>query len=223
MPEREANAYHELRLRTSDLVRATDPDAMDAIAPATPEWRVRDLLAHLVGVTADATNGRLEGVATDPWTAAQVDTRRDTSIADLLAEWDDYGAQFEGALEALPSAIGGQAVFDAVTHEADMRHALARPGERTCDGVAISFEFCCLGRTAGGLPALRIVTERGETIAGTGDPIATLTTSQFEFIHTSSGRRSAAEIAAYDWQGQMEPDVLLVAPFFRMRPVPLDE
>ena len=103
MPEREANAYHELRLRTSDLVRATDPDAMDAIAPATPEWRVRDLLAHLVGVTADAANGRLEGVATDPWTAAQVDARRDASIADLLAEWDDYGAQFEGALEALPS------------------------------------------------------------------------------------------------------------------------
>ena len=223
MPEREANAYHELRLRTSDLVRATDPDAMDAIAPATPEWRVRDLLAHLVGVTADATNGRLEGVATDPWTAAQVDARRDASIADLLAEWDDYGAQFEGALEALPSAIGGQAVFDAVTHEADMRHALARPGERTCDGVAISFEFCCLGRTAGGLPALRVVTERGETIAGTGDPIATLTTSQFEFIRASSGRRSAAEIAAYEWQGQVEPDILLIAPFFRMRPVPLDE
>ena len=158
------------------------PDAMDAIAPATPEWRVRDLLAHLVGVTADATNGRLEGVATDPWTAAQVDARRDASITEILAEWDDYGPQFEGALVALPHAIGGQAVFDAVTHEADMRHALARPGERTCDGVAISFEFCCLGRTAGSLPALRIVTERGETIAGTGDPIATLTTSQFEFI-----------------------------------------
>jgi uncharacterized protein (TIGR03083 family) len=223
MPEREANAYRELRVRTSDLIREADPGALDAIAPATPEWRVRDLLAHLVGVTADAANGRLDGVATDPWTAAQVDARRDASIADMLSEWDDYGAQFEGALTALPSTVGGQAVFDAVTHEADMRHALGQPGERTCDGVAISFEFCCLGRTAGGLPALRVVTERGETIAGTGDPIATLETSQFEFIRASSGRRSATEIAEYDWQGQVDPEILLVAPFFRMRSTPLDE
>ncbi len=148
MPEREANAYRELRLRTAELVRGTDPDAMDAIAPATPEWRVRDLLAHLVGVSADAVEGRLEGVATDPWTAAQVDARRDASITDLLAEWDDYGAHFEGVLVEIPAALSGQAVFDAVTHEADMRHALAQPGERTSDGVAISFEFCCLGRTA---------------------------------------------------------------------------
>jgi hypothetical protein len=223
MPEREANAYHELRLRTAELVRETDPEAMDAIAPATPEWRVRDLLAHLAGVSVDAVEGRLDGVATDPWTAAQVDARRDVSIADILAEWDDYGAQFEAALVALPSALGGQAVFDAVTHEADMRHALATPGDRTGDGVAISFEFCCLGRTAGDLPALRVLTERGEAIAGTGDPIATLETSQFEFIRASSGRRSAGEIAAYEWQGQVDPEILLVAPFFRMRSAPLGE
>ena len=37
--------------------------AARAIAPATPEWRVHDVLAHLVGVPADILAGRLDGVA----------------------------------------------------------------------------------------------------------------------------------------------------------------
>ena len=54
MAERHATAYREVRERTSALVRDTaPPEAMEQVAPATPEWRVRDVLAHLVGVTAD--------------------------------------------------------------------------------------------------------------------------------------------------------------------------
>ena len=172
---------------------------------------IKGLIAHKLRMFATALAVTL-GVAFMAGTLVLTDTVGKT--------FDDL---FGNVYKQTDVVVRGQAVFDAVTHEADMRHALARPGERTCDGVAISFEFCCLGRTAGGLPALRVVTERGETIAGTGDPIATLTTSQFEFIRASSGRRSAAEIAAYEWQGQIDPEALLIAPFFRMRPVPLDE
>ena len=64
-----ADAYRALRERVSELVRAADPTALDAVAPATPEWRVRDVFAHMVGVNSDIVSGTLAGVGTDPWTA----------------------------------------------------------------------------------------------------------------------------------------------------------
>ena len=73
MPEREAAAYRGVRERTTAMIKHAPADALEATAPATPKWRVRDVLAHLVGVTVDVAEGRIDGVATDPWTAAQVD------------------------------------------------------------------------------------------------------------------------------------------------------
>ena len=116
--------------------------ALDQIAPATPEWRVHDVLAHLVGVTDDVVNGRLDGIASDPWTAAQVDARRDRSVAELLAEWDERRAAVRDGARRRAARVGGQALFDAATHEHDLRHALGAPGARDCDAVAIAFEFC---------------------------------------------------------------------------------
>jgi uncharacterized protein (TIGR03083 family) len=223
MTERHAAAYREVRERTCALVRSASPEAMEQIAPATPEWRVRDLLAHLVGVTSDATEGRLDGVATDPWTAAQVDARRDHSVDDMLAEWDALGPQFEAALVVIPTPSASQAVFDAVTHELDMRHALGAPGGRECDAVAIAFEFCTMSRTGLGEPGLRIVTEAGAVDTGAGEPAATVTTSRFEFIRAVSGRRSADEIAAFGWEGAVDPEIIVFTPLFTMRETPLSE
>jgi len=223
MPERESAAYKGVRERTTALVRGAAPDALEQIAPATPQWRVRDVLAHLVGVTADVAAGRLDGVATDPWTAAQVNARRDTPVADMLAEWDDTGAQFETTLLAMPAGVSGQAVFDAVTHEADIAHALGASAPRDVDAVAVAFDFCCYGRTSSEQPALRVITSEGEHVAGVGEPIASVSLSPFEFIRASSGRRSADEVAAYDWDRAVDPSVIIAAPIFTMRPSPLNE
>jgi uncharacterized protein (TIGR03083 family) len=223
MAEEHATAYRGVRERTSDLVRGASATVLEETAPATPAWRVKDVVAHLVGVSADAAEGRVEGVATDPWTAAQVDARRGVPIADLLAEWARYGPQFEGALEVIPTALASQAVFDAITHEHDIRHALGRPGARDCDAVDIGFEFVIDGRTALGMPALRVVTDDGEHVTGVGEPCATLTTTRFEYIRAVAGRRTGEEIAAYGWEGTVDPAIVLGAPIFRMRATPLGE
>jgi uncharacterized protein (TIGR03083 family) len=223
MSEREAAAYRAVRARTIDIVRDASLPARDEIAPATPRWRVRDVLAHMVGVTGDALAGRLDGVATDPWTAAQVDARRDVSVAEMVAEWQQCGAQFDGVLLAIPEPTAKQAVLDAITHEQDIRHALGVPGARDSDAIEIGFEFCCYGRTASQLPALRVVTEGGVAVAGAGEPMATVETSQFEFVRASTGRRSAAEVASYRWDTSVDPTTILVAPIFTMRSTPLDE
>ena len=81
-------AYRGVRERIGGLIRAATPDAIERIAPATPLWRVHDVLAHVVGVTTDILAGRLDGVASDAWTDAQVAVRRNTPAGDLLAEWE---------------------------------------------------------------------------------------------------------------------------------------
>jgi uncharacterized protein (TIGR03083 family) len=221
--ERHAEAYRAVRTRTGDLVRGADRDALEAIAPATPEWRVKDLLAHLVGVTADVAEGRLDGVATEPWTAAQVAARREATVDDLLAEWDERGPGFEATLVVLPEPVASQAVFDAITHEQDIRQALGVPGGRDSDAVAIAFEFCMGAGTQAGGPALRVVHDAGETTRGDGEPVAIITTSRFEYVRAVSGRRTEAEISAFGWNGTPQPELVVFAPLFTMRSTSLQE
>jgi hypothetical protein len=78
--------YAALRRRVRDVLSNVGPASLDAIAPATPKWRTRDVLAHMVGVVDDASNQRLDGVTTEPWTQAQVDARAGATVAEMLDE-----------------------------------------------------------------------------------------------------------------------------------------
>src|SRR5262245_40632639 len=72
MSDEHADAYRDLRERVTVLMADVDDAALAAPSPATPEWTVHDVFAHLVGVTDDVVAGRLDGVATDEWTQKQV-------------------------------------------------------------------------------------------------------------------------------------------------------
>jgi hypothetical protein len=98
-------AYRDTRLRITELVTAPGVDPL-VLVPATPEWRVKDVVAHLAGVCADILAGRLEGIATDPWTAAQVGPRRDTSLGDLIEEWERVSAEVEPIVPMFPGRSG---------------------------------------------------------------------------------------------------------------------
>jgi uncharacterized protein (TIGR03083 family) len=223
MPEAHARAYADLRNRTIEFVRTADPTRLDAPAPATPEWRGRDVLAHMVGVNDDVVNGRLEGIATDAWTQAQVDARVDDSVAEMLDEWQQHADAFGALLTDAPEEIVGQAIYDAVTHEHDLRNAVDRPGNRESDAVTLAWNWVVGARTRSGLPAIRFVTEAGEVVGGAGDPKATVKASQFELVRATSGRRSASEVAGYGWDCEPNAELLLAAPFFTVRPEPLNE
>lgn len=215
-----AGAYRGVRERVASLARAASPEQLDAVVPATPLWSAHDVLAHMVGVGADVLAQRLDGVATDPWTAAQVEERRGRSSDDLLAEWDDVGPRFEDVIRGLPDAVSGQIVFDAVTHEHDLRHAFARLGCRDSDAVAIAFDWIVTMR-GGASASLRIETEAG-TFGG-DDPEATVRTSRFEFVRATVGRRSVAQVAALAWEPEPRPDLVLGAAIFAFRDGPLVE
>jgi hypothetical protein len=223
MSEPHAIAYRELRLRVSDVIRRADATALAGPAPATPEWCAHDVVAHLVGVADDVVNGRLEGIATDPWTQAQVDKRADSSIGEMLAEWEANGPAFEALLAGAPAEIAGQALFDAATHEHDLRHAIGAPGARESDAIAQAWEWIVDARTRGGAPAVRFVVDGAEQVSGAGDVLATIEAPRFEFFRAVSGRRAASEIEQYQWDCDPEPELLLAAEIFSLRAVPLGE
>jgi len=218
-------AYRGVRMRVSELVAGCDDPTLAVRAPATPEWTVHDLLAHLVGVTADIVTGNLDGVGTDAWAAAQVEARRAATCDELLAEWTEHGPVVEEMAGQFGRAAG-QLVSDAVTHEHDVRGAFGASGARDSDAVALSFGF--LGRS---LSEQLDAAERGAVVVhhdgtidtvGTGEPVGSLRIDDFEFMRALTGRRCLEQMAAYDWDGEFEPSLLVLARF-TARPDPLVE
>src|SRR5262249_38510699 len=157
-----------------------DCAALDRPAPATPGWRVHDVVSHLVGVPDDVVHGRMDGLATDPWTQAQVDKRAGASAGEILAEWEENGPAFEALLAAAPAEIAGQALFDAATHEHDLRHAVVAPGARDSDAIAVGWEWIVDARTRAGARALCFVVDGHEQVSGTGEVIARIEAPRFE-------------------------------------------
>ena len=197
-----AELYRAGRERISEMVRDAD---VNVTVPACPEWTVRELVSHLSGVCADIINGRLDGVATNPWTKRQVDERRDWSMSKILEEWDDYGPK----CEAICHNFGGaevQWLADLTTHEHDICGALGIPGARDVEAVRLGFEWLAnrIGEIARerGLPALRIRTHEGDdVVSGDGTPEATVNGSRFDLFRTMTGRRSVEQIDELEWDG----------------------
>jgi len=218
-------AYRGVRIRVSELVAACDDPALAVPAPATPEWTAHDLLAHLVGVTADIVSGNLDGVGTDAWAAAQVEARRGVGCDALIAEWTEHGPVVEEMAGQFGRAAG-QLVSDAVTHEHDVRGAFGAPGARDSDAVVLSFGFLGLSLTEQLDSAERgalVVHHDGATdTVGTGEPVGSLRIDDFEFMRALTGRRCIEQMAAYDWDGDFAPEHLVLARF-AARPDPLVE
>jgi hypothetical protein len=134
--------YQDTQHRVVDLVvEAGDAAAATTVVPACPTWSVHDVIAHVTGVAADVLAGRLEGVTTDPWTAAQVSARRDDATSRIVAEWQDVGARFADLLDDLPGWYGAQVIADVTSHEHDVRGALGRAGARDSEGVRVGLDM----------------------------------------------------------------------------------
>ena len=201
-----AEAYKGVRERVTALVQGCDPQAM---VPGCPAWSVNDVLAHLAGVIDDILAGRLEGVASDAWTAAQVEARRGWNVAAMIDEWTEKAPQVEAMAESF-GAAGRQLVFDAVTHEHDIRGALDEPGATDSDAVLIGADFVTssfVGVLAvGDFPTLAVTTPSGSRwVSGDGEPAARVRATEFELLRSFSGRRTVEQVRSLDWDGDPKP------------------
>jgi uncharacterized protein (TIGR03083 family) len=223
-----ASCFRELRSRVISVVESPDIAALNAVAPATPEWRVRDVLAHLTGVCNDIVTGNLEGVTTDPWTAAHVAARADWSLAELTREWEERGIEVERIMRQSPElSEWNMFMSDAATHEHDIRGGLGLPGARDSEAVvhAANSAVNGIGQRLSAVPGGCIRFEFGDhdvRVAGSGDPATTVRASRFEIFRAATGRRSPAQMSGYDWTPVARPE-WLVLPIFSPRATDLVE
>lgn len=194
--------YLETRERVVALVVDLSASQLATVVPAAPHWTVKDLLAHLVGVADDVLAGRLEGVATEPWTATQVLARRGHRHSDLLEEWQRLSQPYAELLDAA-GEDGAGAVVDLVTHEHDLRGATGKPGGRDGAAFALAQRAYWNGFSARvqerGLPALAVRTPGRPLLAGSGTPGAQVEVDAFELFRGLAGRRSTAQVRGWRW------------------------
>jgi uncharacterized protein (TIGR03083 family) len=89
--------------------------------PATPDWDVHDVLAHLAGSPADALSGRMDGAPSAQWTGRHVGERSSRSVAQLVAE---LRGSVEGVVASLDGSDSPALVWNAAVHHADLHEAL---------------------------------------------------------------------------------------------------
>ena len=202
-------AYAGVRQRINELVADVSDRSGDTV-PACPAWRVCDLVAHVTGVVDDVLEGRMEGAGSDPWTAAQVASRRERSLAETLAEWNERAPELEGVLDTFGPAAN-QMVMDVVTHEHDLRGALGVPGARDSDAVELAVTWLLrayqMASGGAGHPGVRVVaSDTGTTWEPTDDRpvVATVTASSFDLLRSFSGRRTEDEIRSLSWGGDVD-------------------
>lgn len=222
-----AAAYRECRERITEMVRAAGPSAEQTRVPACPDWTAKDLVAHLTGVCADILQGRLEGVGTDEWTAAQVEARRSRGVEEVLGEWEEVGAQIDALLPSFPEWAANQTVFDTLSHEHDLADAfgLPAPAKVQAEGPALAFAATALTARAEtvGAPPLTVISDGREWSSSGEGPGATLRLEPVDLLRSVTGRRTPEEIASLDWGGA-DPSAWLAAfeiGHFKLRDTPI--
>jgi uncharacterized protein (TIGR03083 family) len=200
-------AYQAVRDRCIAIGRELSEDQAATMSPCCPEWSVKDLFAHLVGVPVDVLEGNVEGAATPEWADAQVNRRADDSLSQILDEWEACADQIDGLLAAMATDIDPRFFLDCWTHEWDVRQALgleAAPDLTIPDYVLPKMEASLNEREPGGGRLVLHVESSATTTDvivgdgdGVGEPIIEGTLSLFDFMRAVVGRRSAAQIAGY--------------------------
>jgi len=81
--------------RVIELVAPLTADEAAVRVPACPDWTVRDLFSHMVGLGADVIAGDEPDDHNAAWTEKQVATRRDHDVAALVTECEGLSGRLQ--------------------------------------------------------------------------------------------------------------------------------
>lgn len=189
--------------RVVGMVEAASAEETARPVPACPDWSVRDLLAHVVGVAADVLADREDPEHSPRWTQAQIDRRAGTDVGGLLAEW----RAATGPLREHMARHGVRPLNDITVHEQDLRGALGQPGARDTAALAwlrARFADRVADEVAeAGLTPLRL--EGGSWSHGPEDAAVVVRASDFDLGRAVASRRSAEQLRAWTVRGDVEP------------------
>jgi uncharacterized protein (TIGR03083 family) len=105
------------------LAEGLSTEELSTRVPATPDWTVHDVLAHLAGSPADALSGRMDGAPGPAWTERHVGERAAHTTDHIVAE-------LRGSIDAVVTSLDGSdrpaLVWNAAVHHADLHEALGK-------------------------------------------------------------------------------------------------
>lgn len=190
--------------RVMGLAETLSPAQVAATVPACPDWTVRNLLSHMIGLGADVVRGDEPDDHNSTWTQAQVDQRADHDVPALLAEW----RALTGPLSAWMREHGTRPLNDIVIHEQDLRGAIGIPGAQDTPGLH-TVRDRLTGRFAkrlADLPPIALIGEQWRWTSA-GDPAyaaVAIEASDFDLTRAIMSRRSAAQLRAWTTRGDIE-------------------
>ena len=203
--------YERANQFIASVVAAAD-ETLRLQVPATPAWSVQDAFAHVVGLAADLNAQRFPAPADlggTAWTAGQVERARCRTIGELIAEWDREAQTFEDGLRAFGYETGSHFVADLHAHYQDVRSAIGLPRDADDLTVRVALdhylgfidEMLSLARWG----TLDVVAGGEARRLGAGrEHEASVRVEPFELLRAVSGRRSARQIRAFDWEGNAD-------------------
>ncbi|TNU72888.1 maleylpyruvate isomerase family mycothiol-dependent enzyme [Miniimonas arenae] len=194
--------YADAVTRVATLAATVTPAQAGRVVPATPEWTVHDLLAHLAGAVHDFVTGETDGAPSRAWTNRHVVDRRRTPTADLGAELREYAGLLPASVVGAP---GAPPRWDLLVHEQDLREALdlERAPEDTWRTL-LPEVVERLGRRPAAIGFDVTTTESTWTI-GVPTTALTFAAEDYELLRVLFSRRTTFEIAALtDGVGALE-------------------
>ena len=223
-----ADVYEATRISIRDLLESRPEEDLERPVPATPGWRVRDVVAHLVGDIECLTRGEFPseffGAIGDPaavvtlneWTSGHVSGRDGRSLQEMLKEWDEVVEPLlrmmrgqepwpEGVLPLAEVAL----VTDLGVHQQDLNGAFGIERDRDSAPVKIGtagyIAVMDMRLRSEGVGAVALEAPGKRWTAGGDEPQATVRASRFEFFRALSGRRSKEQLRSLEWEGDPEP------------------
>lgn len=196
--------WTQAQARVIALVEDLPPERAERRVPACPDWTVRDLLAHVVGLGTDVLAGDEPDDHNAAWTGKHVTERRDHDVAALVREWRGVTEPMRAYLRENPRPLG-----DVIIHEQDLRGALAVPGAQDTPGLhAIRDRFVPrFGGRVATLPPLALVGAAWSwASAGSPDDAAVVVRApDFDLARALVTRRSAAQLRGWTVRGDVGP------------------
>ncbi len=189
--------YRSSRLRIEALLADVDEPGWTTPVAGCPGWRVRDVLAHLVGVIEDAVAGTIDGPPSEAQTAIEVERHRDDDPRELLGQWSQSAPVFE---EVVTELAIWPAFFDVLSHEHDIRGALGRPGDRDHADVQLACDLLTEHLVVPAALEIDLGDRRIHPEGAVGEPLV-LRTTAFEVLRLRLGRRSRRQVEHLDWSG----------------------
>jgi uncharacterized protein (TIGR03083 family) len=211
--------YRAIRTQLTGLAAGLTEEQAATPVPACPGWSVQDTYAHLAGISADIVGGTPGSPKDATWTAGHLAARKGRSLSEICQEWTANSAAAETVLDDPAARTAVFAVFDAFHHGHDIRGALGVAGGRdTPEAVFVATlqaKFKRSGWAQAGHPPIQLTGDSGSWLLGAPDaePVAALTTSDFELSRILIGRRSRAQMLGAGWSGDPEPVVDLLPAF----------